>query len=534
MSVDIRIDVSKKLGSVKHNWQFFGYDEPNYTYTPNGKKLLGELAKLSPIPVYMRCHHLLTSGDGVGRLKWGSTNAYTEDAQGNPIYDWTIVDQIFDAYLEAGVKPFVQCGFMPKDLTTGPEPYEHNWPEGTIQTGWSFPPKDYEKWAELVYQWVLHCVGRYGKEEVETWYWEAWNEPDIFFWSGTMEEFIKLYDYTADAVKRALPTAIVGGPQTTGPENEKGETYLRSFLEHCVRGTNYVTGEIGSPLDFLGFHTKGRPEWVDGRVRMGMQRAVTRVNRGFEIIAEFPELKHLPIVLDEADPDGTAAISAKERPECDFKNGEIYPAYNASVFHKFNALAKKYGLNLAGIGTWAFQFDNQSWFAGFRSLATNGVNKPILNLYRMLALMRGDDVLVESSDALSAEAVIDAGVRGPADVNAVASVNERELTVLLWHYHDDDVVVDDLAIQVQVDGLANERILCEHFRVDKTHSNAYTIWKEIGAPENPSDEDVTLLEKAGQLTLLGSPEWHQVTENGHLNLNVTLPRFGVSLLRLCW
>jgi len=533
MAVEIWVDASKKLGPVKHNWQFFGYDEPNYTYTQNGKKLLGELAKLSPVPVYMRCHHLLTSGDGVGRLKWGSTNAYTEDEQGNPIYDWTIVDQIFDAYLDAGVKPFVQCGFMPKNLTTGPEPYEHNWPEGSIQTGWSYPPKSYEKWAELIYQWVLHCVGRYGQEEVETWYWEAWNEPDIFFWSGTLEEFIKLYDYTADAIKRALPTAIVGGPQTTGPENEKGETYLRTFLEHCLRGTNHVTGKIGSPLDFLGFHTKGRPEWVDGRIQMGMQRAVKRVNRGFEIIAEFPELKHLPIVLDEADPDGTAAISAKERPECDFKNGEIYPAYNAAVFHKFNQLAQKHGLNLAGIGTWAFQFENQPWFAGFRSLATNGVNKPILNLYRMLALMRGEHVTVSCTCARMAEDVIAEGVRKQADVNAVACIDNGEITVLVWHYHDDAVEADVADVYVSINGVVGKRILCEQFRTDAKWSNAYTIWKEMGAPRNPSKIQLDVLEQAGQLALYDSPQWCWVAD-GVVRLTLNLPRFGVALMRLSW
>ncbi len=131
----------------------------------------------------VRAHNLLTSGDGTPALKWGSTDAYTEDAAGNPRYDWTIVDRIFDTYIERRMKPLVEIGFMPEALSVNPQPYRHQWaPDKTynrIFTGWAYPPKDYNKWAELVYQWVRHSIERYGKQEVESWYWEVWNEPDI-------------------------------------------------------------------------------------------------------------------------------------------------------------------------------------------------------------------------------------------------------------------------------------------------------------------------------------------------------------------
>ncbi len=100
--VSIRIDASKTQGEMKPVWRFFGYDEPNYTYTKDGTKLLGQLAALSPEPVYIRTHNLLTSGDGAPALKWGSTGVYSEDAEGRPRYDWTILDHIFDTYKERG------------------------------------------------------------------------------------------------------------------------------------------------------------------------------------------------------------------------------------------------------------------------------------------------------------------------------------------------------------------------------------------------------------------------------------------------
>src|SRR5262249_1001447 len=191
--VTVQVDGATRLGPFKPIYTFFGGDEPNYTYMKNGRRLIAELAGLSAAPVYIRTHNLLTTGDGTPALKWGSTNAYTEDASGKPVYDWTIVDRILDTYVKAGARPFVEIGFMPEALSTNPQPYQHDWRPGArydeIFTGWSYPPKDYGKWAELVRRWVLHSVERYGKAEVLSWYWELWNEPDIPYWRGTPEEF---------------------------------------------------------------------------------------------------------------------------------------------------------------------------------------------------------------------------------------------------------------------------------------------------------------------------------------------------------
>ncbi|HEX6210899.1 MAG TPA: beta-xylosidase, partial [Methylomirabilota bacterium] len=154
--VAVRV-TSERLGPMTPVWAFFGYDEPNYTYMKDGRRLLTELAALSPVPVYVRAHNLLTSGDGTPGLKWGSTNAYTEDASGRPRYDWTIVDRIFDEYVQRKMRPLVEIGFMPEALSTRPQPYRHRWapgaPYGEIFTGWAWPPRDYDRWRELVYQW---------------------------------------------------------------------------------------------------------------------------------------------------------------------------------------------------------------------------------------------------------------------------------------------------------------------------------------------------------------------------------------------
>src|SRR5262252_2991481 len=220
-SIAIHVDAKTTRGPLRPIWAFFGNDEPNYAYAPDGERLIGELAAASPVPVFFRTHNLLTTGDGTAALKWGSTNVYTEDAAGRPVYSWTILDRIIDTYRAHRAKPLVQLGFMPEALSSHPEPYRHFWKPGDnyndIYTGWSYPPADYAKWRELIRQVGLHLVERYGARQVESWWFEVWNEPDIGYWHGTPDEYMKLYDFAADGLKRAVPTARIGGPEVTGP-----------------------------------------------------------------------------------------------------------------------------------------------------------------------------------------------------------------------------------------------------------------------------------------------------------------------------
>ena len=335
----------------------------------DGKKLLSELAALSPVPVYVRCHNLLTTGDGSAAFKWGSTNAYTEDAQGRPVYDWHIVDSIFDTYISRGMKPLAEIGFMPEALSTHPEPYRHHWRPGvaydSIYTGWAWPPVDYGKWGALVTAWVRHCVERYGAREVSSWLWEVWNEPNISYWKGTEEEYLRLYDTTAYAVKRALASARVGGPATTGPGWSKAARWLRDFLAHCSAGR--------IPLDFISFHAKGSPRFVDGHVRMDMEPQLKDVSQGFAIVRS-SVFRDLPVYLTECDPEGCAACGMATNPENAYRNGTMYSSYTAASFSRIAAMADSFGVHLGGAVSWSFEFEGQPWFDGFRDLATNGVD----------------------------------------------------------------------------------------------------------------------------------------------------------------
>ncbi len=529
--VSIQVNAAESLGPFQPVTGYFGYDEPNYTYTRNGEKLVRELAASQSTPVYFRTHFMLTTGDGTPGFKFGSTNAYTEDANGRPVYDWTIADRILDTYLKAGAKPFVEIGFMPEALSRKPRPYTPHWNPGDkfdqYYIGWAYPPKDYAKWGELVYQWVRHAVGKYGRAEVESWYWEVWNEPDISYWQGTPEEYNQLYDSAAAAVKRALPTAKVGGPATTGPASEKAAAFLRQFLEHCDKA--------GTPLDFITYHAKGRPSVVDGHVRMGIAKNAEDVDRGYQIVASFPKFRNLPIVLSESDPEGCAACSARVYPQNAYRNGPLYASYTAAMMKNIVDLARREKTNIAGMLTWAFEFEDQPWFDGLRTLATNGVDKPVLNLFRMTGMLRGDRVSAESSGAVPLAQILQSGVRGNPDVDALATRTDREISVLLWNYHDDDVPGPAAPVQLNINGLPPglTRVEVLHYRIDETHSNAWTAWKSMGSPAHPDAAQYALLEAAGQLQLLESPRFAGA-KSGGITLDLTLPRQAVSLVRLQW
>jgi xylan 1,4-beta-xylosidase len=367
----------------------------------------------------------------------------------------------------------------------------------------------------------------------------VWNEPDIGYWQGTREEYFKLYDFSVDAVLRALPEARIGGPDSTGPGNSKAADFLRAFLEHCAHEKNYATGKVGSHLDFVSFHPKGSPTWQGDHVQMGISRQLAAIEQGFKIVASFPEWRQTPIILGESDPEGCAACSADKNPQNLYRDGPLYGAYTVEVLNNILALARRERVNLLGAVTWAFEFEGQPYFAGFRELATNGVDKPVLNAFRMLGMLGNERVKATSSSSLSTEDVVRNGVRAQPDINVIATRKDkdkvREIEILVWNYHDDDVLFPAAAIDLAITGLPADakRGLLEHFRVDSNHSNAFAAWKEMGSPQSLSESAYKRLEGAGQLQLLDSPAWVEM-QQGKVQLQFMLPRQSLSLVRLSW
>ncbi len=536
--VTVDVNLAKTVGPYKPIYSWFGYDEGNYTSTENGRRLLRELHDLSPVPVYIRFHHLLTSGNGVPELKWSSTNVFRLDANGKPVYDFTIMDRMFDSLKQAGVRPMVELGFMPEDLAAEvpgrSEPYQVHYPKSTISGGSNNPPKDYRMWGELVEKVTAHLVERYGKQEVMHWYFEVWNEPDIDYWHASEADYFKLYDYAVAGVRKALPGARVGGPATTGPGNPHAQAYLDHFLEHVNTGKSAADGKP-IPIDFISFHVKGQPKIVDGHVRMGLDREMDSADKGFATVAKYPKFARLPIILSEADPEGCAACSSKVNPSNNYRNDTLYPAYTAAALKGLFQLDDRHRTNLISMLSWSFEFEGKDFFEGFRSLSTNGIDKPILNLFRMAGMMSGERVATTSTGEVPIDTILKSSVSGSPDVDALATHNGKEAAVLVWNYEDNDVPAPASAVAVHISGIPNGvgRVLLQHFRIDQSHSNAYTVWKSMGSPQKPTEEQFRRLHAAGQLQMLDSPVWLDV-HDGAVAVPMTMPRQSVSLLHLSW
>jgi xylan 1,4-beta-xylosidase len=528
----LTVDASRRGEPIPPIWNWFGYDEPNYTDLPHGRRLLAELAKLGPGPVHVRMHNLLTSGDGTPALKWGSTNAFTEDASGRPGYSWTILDRIFDALVEAGVVPFVQAGFMPEALSTGPPPYRHAFPRTGITTGWAWPPKDFDRWGDLIEVWARHLVERYGMDRVAAWPWEVWNEPDGLYWHGGIEEFCRLHDVADAAIRRAIPEARVGGPHTCGPSDPKAAAFLTAFLDHCAGGRNHATGKTGTRLDFVAFHAKGKPSLIDGHVRMGIARQLGSIAAGLDIVGSFPAFAGLPVILGESDPEGCAACPTATHPENAYRDGPLYGASVVEATMRTLEIAEKAGVAIEGAVTWAFEFEGAPLFAGYRELATNGFDKPVLNALRMMAMLTGRRLTAKSSAALPLEGILHDGVTSAPDVDLAATADEGSINILVWNYHDDDRPTEGaVRVALEVTGLAEAPLGCRHFRVDGSHSNAHAAFLAEGSPQSPTTGQHQRIAEAGRLALLEEPQRLR-PKDGALRLDFPLPRHAVSLVSL--
>jgi xylan 1,4-beta-xylosidase len=531
-AVTIDVDAAAAGAPLEPVWAFYGYDEVNYTTSPEGEALLRTLTAAHAAPVHVRTHFLFNTGDGAPALKWGSTNLYTEDSGKNPIYDYTLIDAIMDATTRAGAFPLVEIGFMPAALSTRPAPYR-NESTYTLDGGCFYPPRDYDAWARLVAAWTAHVKDRYPGAE-SSWQWELWSEPDIAYWKGTFDEYARLYDHTEAALHAVFPGASLGGPAVANPEG----SFLRQFLEHCATGTNAVTGRTGTRLDMVSFHAKGGVSLTDGHVQMDLGNQLRLHRAGFATVAASARFARTPIVITEADPDGCAACPVSRAPQDAYRNSPAYGAYELAMMKRTLELSAEMGVNLRGVLTWAFTFPGSPYFAGYRALTTNGIHLPVLNALGLLGSLRGDRLLVASSGARPLSDILEGSVREQPDIDALAAIDGHRIQILVWNYHDDLVEAEPVPVTLRVSvppafaaSYSSRAARVTHTRVDDTHGDAFTVWVSQGSPEVPSATELAALREAMVPVVLGPQPVARVT-SGAVSISFDLPRFGVSLIEL--
>ena len=482
----------------------------NFTTRKYGSQLLPELHDLSPAPVYIRAHHLLTSGDGLPKLKWSSTNVFTLDASGKPVYDFNILDQIFDEYKAPASVPWSSSVSCPRtsppartlrDALPGDGQGLRAKPaEGLRHVGRTLPPGDRAFRPALRPRASRHLVLR-GMERA-----------GHRLLEGHAAEYLKLYDYSVAGVRKALPTASVGGPAQYWPRSQRAITFLANFLTHCANDKRAATGGP-IPLDFITFHPKGSPRLIPAtadqpaHIRMGISNELNAAANGFRTVAASAKFHNLPIILSEADPEGCAACSAKENPANAYRNGPLFPAYTAAAMKSLLDLAADAKVNLIGMLTWSFEFEGKQYFEGFRTLATNGVDKPVLNVFRMAGLFSGDRVAAArqppfrrrrspspacaTSRAARTSSMSTPSRRSPR-TRPPSCCGTTTTTTLLPPSASVAVTITGIPAGVHV-------FLLDHFRIDDTHSNAYTGLAGDGFAAESNRSPVRATQAAGQL-----------------------------------
>jgi xylan 1,4-beta-xylosidase len=196
-------------------------------------------------------------------------------------------------------------------------------------------------------------------------------------------------------------------------------------------------------------------------------------------------------------------------------------------------LAEAEKVNLKGVLTWAFMFDGMPWFEGYRTLATNGIHKPVLNAFKMLGRLKGDELPLTSDGAVGLDEILKVSVRARPDINGMAVADDRSVKILIWNYHDFLVPAESASIKLKVklppDFGPKAQVI--HYRIDDTHSNAYAKWLELGSPQNPSSEMLTQLKAAMELEMLEPARFIDIKDS-EAALNFDLPRFALSLIIL--
>lgn len=245
----------------------------------------------------------------------------------------------------------------------------------------------------------------------------------------------------------------------------------------------------------------------------------------------------------EYDPDGCAACTSAAY---GYRNGLLYPVYTAASFMRAVRLAMTRGVNLTGALTWAFEYEQTAllpnettYFDGFRVLSTQGIDKPVLNVHRMMGMMDGEMVLANSSGQTPMDVVLQSGVIGNAsDVGATASFDSTSETlyVFVWHYHDDDLDFPDANVSLAIRGLPatfstdSGVVNLTHYRIDDDHSNSYARWQAMGSPQNLTAQQYSELVQRGKLETLAEQQEPNMASDGSWTVNFTMPIKATSLL----
>jgi xylan 1,4-beta-xylosidase len=499
--LQLTADVSRVMGSCDPKlWANIGFDPMYYHTVDPATQVVWNMIRESRAFRYIRCHN--TFSDAAPQTppdRIMGCRVYVEESDGTSRYDFRYLDQVLDIWTGAGLKPILEMDFMPDALADGP--LKRNYTGGAIN-----PPRDYAKWRELIYRTIRHLIDRYGAEEVRTWYFEIWNEPDWmeYFVDGADEEggfthqqvgrFLKMYDYFVDGATAADPSIKVGGPGLAVFDD-----FLKLFLDHITNGVNSVTGRRGSRADFISWHAYGRSEEIAERNRT--RRAMVR---------GYPELADVELHQNEW---GQTLIRG-----IDPTTPEVLSEYESAFLCRTidNLLSDK-ASRIDLFLRWGDMLEG--WRPMTRRFAGQAVPLPIFNAYLLLAKLGRERIEIK-------------GTAGERTVGAFAARrDDNSAQIVVYRLEEDNPksLGPPQEVELTVTGLKGHRLPLKVYRIDHEHGNAYRAWTAMGSPQSPTTLQVNyIVEKA---TLVAESSTLECP-GGTGTLSLVLPPNGVALIAL--
>lgn len=508
------VDVNKTIGKNTEFWKASGTDLLYHLADkPSGQALLDRMDETNSC-VYLRNHYTLTQHIREG-LEVG-IEVYSEDESGNAVYDFSRVNQIYGEFVKRGLKPVVECDYLPRGLAPkGKQSSDGNDEGMSIKNA---GPEDWNKWHDLLTAFTKNLIETFGAEEVRTWYFEVWNEPDGWK-QDDIQTFYKLYDVFVDAVTSVDPKLKVGGPACYH------ESFLKNFIEHVVNGTNHVTGEKGTRIDFISYHIYGLSgAWLNGEpvIKPQVQRFSQSVLWVSRMLSKYKSLKGVEFHINEWGMSSHFQKTVAEYPDLHYRNSEESALFLVKLVDCLYAIEDNYDFPTSMLLYWggAWEADQDEFFMGHRTLSTAGnIPKPIQTGYEMLAQLGEERIEVS-------------GPRIGRRLGVLATKSsEKEVALIVYNYNETD---DDLGkadqIKLQISGLKKGDYMIEEYSLDREHHNTYREWQKQGSPKTSKDADLLKLQSAADLSVTNTAQKNST--DGALQLDLDLPRHSMRLIKI--
>jgi xylan 1,4-beta-xylosidase len=468
----IEVDPAAPTHRFPHFWeQMFGSGRAILSLRENYRRDLREVKGATDFK-YVRFHAILHDEVGV----------YDENAAGNPVYNFSYVDQIYDGLLENGVRPFVELSFMPRKLAA--EPVLHSfWYKPNVS-----PPKSWDKWSDLISHMARHLVERYGIDEVSQWYFEVWNEPNLDFWAGDPKEqtYYQLYDMTAKALKAVDSRLRVGGPATAQA------AWVDRFIRHRVE--NHI------PLDFVSTHVYANDtaKNVFGTDEsISRNQMVCRAVRKVHDQIKGSSLPDLPLIWSE--------YNASYLTEPDVTDSTYMGPWLADTIRQCDGL-----VDMLSYWTFSDVFEEQGvvkqpFYGGYGLIAERGLPKPSFNAFKLLHRLGSQRIENKSDSAL------------------VTRRDDGALVMAVWNLFLPEAAGQPKKITIRLKNpISHQRAFV--YRLDSTHGSLLAEYAEMGKPAYPTPRQIAELRKAAEI-----PPADQL----HLSqgsLTLVLPPQGLALI----